>query len=331
TELGDPPVKALLVYNSNPAAVAPNQSKVMAGLAREDLFTAACDVVMTDTCRFADVVLPATSHWENTDLFKSYWHLHMAFAEPAIDRVGEAKPNVEVFRLLAEAMGFDDPCFRDTTEDIIEQALNNPANRSLQGVTLERLKAEGVIRLNVPERHIPFTRFYSEAMARDGYDPLPAFVPLNEPDEGLMLITPPNHHFLNSTLAGLAEMRAREREPKLQISAQDAADRGIRDGDRVRVFNERGGCELAAEITDAVRPGVVVSQGVWWPKHSPGRGNVNQTTADRIADMGGGAVFFSNRVEVVPVSAECRVPSAGCRVPSGARPELVRRGQSPRM
>ncbi|MDE3078142.1 MAG: molybdopterin-dependent oxidoreductase, partial [Chloroflexota bacterium] len=155
TELQDPAVKALFVYNSNPAAVAPNQSKVMTGLMRGDLFTVAYDVVMTDTCRFADIVLPATSHWENSDLFKSYWHLHMAIAEPVIERVGEAKPNVEVFRLLAQAMGFDDPCFQDTTEDLIEQALHNPNNPSLEGVTLERLKREGVVRLNVPERHVP--------------------------------------------------------------------------------------------------------------------------------------------------------------------------------
>ena len=306
TEVHDPPIQALFVYNTNPAAVAPSQARVTAGLRREDLFTVVHDIVMTDTCRYADVVLPATSHWEHTDLYKSYWHLHLGLADPVIDRVGQAKPNIEVFQLLAAAMGFQEPCFADSTDDVIRQALDHTPNPRLRGIDLDRLRRERVVRLNVAEKYVPFTYFYSEDMARDGYDPLPTYVPLPEGDDGgLMLITPPNHHFLNSTFAGLEEMRAREKAPRLQICAVDAAARGIADGDLVEVRNGRGLCELTACITNAVRPGVVVSQGVWWPKHSRRGGNVNQTTPDRIADMGGGAVFFSNQVEVRKLSAAC--------------------------
>ncbi|MHB8618651.1 MAG: molybdopterin-containing oxidoreductase family protein [Chloroflexota bacterium] len=293
----DPPISALYVYNANPAAVTPNQARVLDGLRREDLFVAVHDVVLTDTCRYADVVLPATTHWEQTDLFKSYWHLHLALAEPAIEPVGEAKPNVEVFRLLAAAMGFDDPCFQDSVDDILRQGLDFGANPALRGISLERLRRERVVRLTVPERHQPFTRFFSEEMARDGYDPLPCYQPIAEPGEGLLLITPPNHYFLNSTLAGVEELRRRAGEPTLQICPADAAARGVADGDPVIVRNLRGQCRLTARLSDTVAPGVVVSQGIWWPSHAHG-GGVNQTTADRLADMGGGAVFFSNRVEV---------------------------------
>ncbi|MBV9121032.1 MAG: molybdopterin-dependent oxidoreductase, partial [Chloroflexi bacterium] len=299
TELDEPPVKAMYVWNSNPAAVAPNQTKVMAGLRREDLFLAVHDVVLTDTCRYADIVLPATTNWEHRDLYSSYWHLNMALAEPAIPPVGQAKPNIEVFRLLARAMNFDDPCFDDTDEDVIRQALDNPRNPHLQGITLERLQEERAAPLLDTGKHVPFTEFYSERMAADGYDRLPAYVPLRESEDyALTLITPPNHHFLNSTLAGVAELRAKEGKPVVQISARDAAARGIQDGDRVCVCNARGAVELVAEINDRVQPGTVVSQGLWWASGMPGGRGLNATTADRASDMGGGAVFFSNRVEV---------------------------------
>ncbi|HVA24913.1 MAG TPA: molybdopterin oxidoreductase family protein [Chloroflexota bacterium] len=298
TEIDDPPVMAMYVYNSNPAAVAPSQEKVIRGLERENLFLAVHDVVMTDTCRYADVVLPATTNWEHQDLYDSYWHLYAGVAEPAIDPVGQAKPNIEVFQLLAKAMGFADPCFAESTEDVIRAALNNPDNACLEGVTFERLRDEGPLRVGPRQKHQPFTELYSDEMAQHGHDPLPAWTPLPESGEGLWLITPPNHYFLNSSLAGVDELVAREGRPTLQISAADAHARGIADGDRVRAVNGRGAVDLHACITDAVQPGVVVSQGVWWPGNSPGGRGVNATTPDRVADMAGGAVFFSNKVEV---------------------------------
>jgi anaerobic selenocysteine-containing dehydrogenase len=297
-EVQDPPVMALYVYNSNPAAVAPNQGEVIRGLEREDLFTAVHDVVMTDTCRYADIVLPATTAWEHQDLYDSYWHLYVGLAEPAIERVGQAKPNIEVFQLLARALGFEDECLFDSSEDVIRAALDNPANPYLQGVTFERLRQEHVLKVGPSDKHQPFTEFYSQRMAEHGHDPLPAWNPLPETGAGLWLITPPNHYFLNSTLAGVDELVRREGRPELQISAADACARGVHDGDLVRAWNQRGSVELYARITDAVQPGVVVSQGVWWSSKSPGGRGVNATTPDRLADMAGGAVFFSNKVEV---------------------------------
>jgi len=303
TEMSDPPVMAMYVYNSNPAAVTPNQEKVIRGLEREDLFLAVHDVVMTDTCRYADVVLPATTSWEHQDLYDSYWHLYVGLAEPAIAPVGQAKPNIEVFQLLARAMGLDDPCFAESAEDVIRAALDNPGNECLAGVTFERLREEGPVRVSQRQRHQPFTELYSDQMAQHGHDPLPAWTPLPESGDGLWLITPPNHYFLNSSLAGVEELTALEGRPTLQISAADAHARGIADGDLVRASNARGAVELHARITDAVQPGVVVSQGVWWPGNSRGGRGVNATTPDRIADMAGGAVFFSNKVEVERLAA----------------------------
>jgi anaerobic selenocysteine-containing dehydrogenase len=301
TEVSDPPVMAVYVYNSNPAAVAPSQDKVIRGLEREDLFVAVHDVVMTDTCRYADVVLPATTSWEHEDLYDSYWHLYAGVAQPAISPVGEAKPNIEVFQLLAQAMGFDEPCFRESAEDVMRSALDNPANECLAGVTVERLLSDGPVRVGPAAKHQPFTELYSDTMLQHGHDPLPAWNPLPEVGEGLWLITPPNHFFLNSSLAGVEELREREGRPELQISATDAAARGIADGALVRASNGRGAVELHARVTDAVQSGVVVSQGVWWPGRSRGGRGVNVTTPDREADMAGGAVFFTNKVEVQPV------------------------------
>ncbi|MCL5046276.1 MAG: molybdopterin oxidoreductase family protein [Actinobacteria bacterium] len=319
----DPPVKALFVYNSNPAAVVPNQKMVLQGLARDDLFTVVHEQVLTDTCLYADIILPATTFLEHTDLYKSYWHQYLQLAEPVIPRVGEAKPNIEVFSLLARAMGFAEECFGDTTEDVIRQALDFPSNEGLNGVTLERLKREGRIFLSRGE--FPFgegkwktpsgkIELYSEAMARDGYDPLPAHVPLVEGPESppelkssfpLTLINPPNHGFLNSTFGDSTSSVAQEKEPVIEIHPEDAGPRGIESGDLVRVWNDRGECYLRARVADTVLPGVLVSLGVWWASRSPRFGNLkprfgnlNQTTPDRLADMGGGATIFSNLVQV---------------------------------
>ena len=318
TELDDPPVKAMVVYNTNPAVIAPDQTRVLAGLAREDLFTVVHEQLLTDTVRYADVLLPATTHFEQTDLYSSYWHLYLALAEPVVAPLGEAKSNVELFSLLAQRMGFEEDCFKDDAEAMIVQALDNPANPFLDGITLERLKAGGAVRLNVEEPHPAFAdgRFptpsgkielYAERMADDGLDPLPTHTPLREGGDGehpptgpfpLLFITPPNHFFLNSTYANMPSNVRSEERPRLEIHPEDARTRGIVDGDAVRVFNARGDVQLEASLTEGVRPGVVVSRGLWWGRHAPGGHGVNATTPQRLADMGGGATFFSNLVEV---------------------------------
>jgi anaerobic selenocysteine-containing dehydrogenase len=337
TALDDPPVKAMVVYNTNPAVIAPDQRRVLAGLKREDLFTVVHEQLMTDTARYADVVLPATTHFEQTDLYSSYWHLYLAIAEPAVAPLGEAKSNVEFFSLLAKRLGFEDECFEDDVETLIAQALDNPANPFLKGITLGRLKEGGPVRLNVEAPHPAFAdgqfptpsgriELYSERMARDGLDPLPTHIPLNEGGDGeqppsgpypLLFITPPNHFFLNSTYANMPSNVRSEERPRLEIHPEDARTRGILDGDAVQVFNARGDVQLEASLTEDVRPGVVVSRGLWWGRHSPGGHGVNATTPQRLADMGGGATFFSNLVEVSRLEAH---PVGRGQVAGGSSP-----------
>lgn len=315
----DPPVKALYVYNSNPAAVAPDQGSVHAGLRREDLFVVVHDLFQTDTVDFADIVLPATTTLEHYDLHKAYGHLYLSLSRPAIAPVGESKPNTEVFRLLAARMGLDHPSLRDTDEQMARQALlwDHP---HLSGIDFERLEREGTVRLSVPERFAPFAEggfptpsgkceLLAPGLAAQGLDVLPDYVP---PREGptsnpaqaarypLAFISPPAHHFLNSTFSAQPVFVRRESEPFLTIHPQDAAARGITDGQPVVIFNDRGSFEATARVSDAARPGVVVGLSIWWAKMCPGGRNANAVTSQRLTDMGGGATFYDVLVDVRP-------------------------------
>ncbi|GJM75159.1 hypothetical protein HMSSN036_73750 [Paenibacillus macerans] len=308
----DPPIRALFVYCSNPAVVAPDTGKVERGLRREDLFTVVHDLFLTDTAKYADIVLPATSSFENTDLYSSYWHHYVQLQEPVIPARGESKSNVETFKLLAAAMGFEEEAFRDSEEDMIRQALQFPHNPYLQGVTLEKLQEQRFVKLNMEHQKdyldnlkTPSGKIelYSAAMERAGLPPLPTYVPLQEgydgerwPGEGdaypLMFISPPNHSFLNSTFGNVEKLTALEKSPLLQIHPQDAAERGIEDGDEVTVWNDRGSYRVKTSVTDKMLPGIVVSQGLWWEQEDGRRTRANALTPDRLADLGGGAVFF---------------------------------------
>lgn len=312
-----PPVHALYVYNSNPAAVAPDQSKVLEGLRREDLFTVVHEQFQTDTADYADILLPATTQLEHFDIVKPYGHLSLMCNNPAIAPISEAKCNTDVFRLLAERMGFDEPCFRDTDEEIAAQAIATTHPR-FAGITLERLKADGWARLSIPDEYAPFAEggfatpsgkceLYSEALARLGHDPLPAYIPPSESVESspelaerfpLALITPPAHSFLNSTFANVPRLVRAEREPSVLVHPADAASRGVADGDLVSVFNDRGACTLRAVVTEDAREGVAVAPSVWWNKLSPDGRNANQTTSQALTDLGGGATFYDNLVEI---------------------------------
>ncbi|MCD6289812.1 MAG: molybdopterin oxidoreductase family protein [Anaerolineae bacterium] len=317
-EMDDPPIKALVVYNSNPAAVAPDQAAVHKGLSREDLFTVVLEHFQTDTADYADIVLPATTQLEHWDLVKPYGHYYLALNHPAIAPLGESKPNSEIFRLLAQRMGFDDPCFQDDDLTIIRQALESDAPE-LAGVTLERLQEHGFVRLNLPELYRPFANghfptpsgkceLYSERMAQDGYDPLPTYTPPNWEkssypkggDGELLLVSPSAHYFLNSSFANVERLLRREGEPVLWIHPDDAARRDVKDGQMVRVWNERGDFLARARVTEDVRPGVCMTPSVWWSKLSPGRRNVNFVTSQALADMGGGATFHDCVVNVGP-------------------------------
>ncbi len=312
SKLGDaltgaqPPVRMTLVYNNNPVAVCPESEKVIAGFSREDLFTVVMDHFQTDTADYADIVLPATTQLEHYDVHKSYGHLYMLANNPAIAPLGEALPNSEVFRRLAARMGFDEPCFRDSDEDICRTALN--------GVSWDGLKQSGWQKLDVPERFAPFAQggfptpsgkceFYSAWLEKQGIDPLPFYNPPAEaaaaPEKyPLAFLSPPARNFLNSSFANMARFRALEREPHLDMHPDDAAARGIADGDMVRVFNDRGSHRLRARVNGKPRAGVVVAPSVWWKKHAPDRGNANNLTSQRTSDIGGGATFYDCRVQV---------------------------------
>jgi anaerobic selenocysteine-containing dehydrogenase len=302
----EPPVRMTIVYNNNPVAVCPDSEKVLAGFSREDLFTVVMDHFQTDTADYADILLPATTQLEHYDVHKSYGHLYMLANNPAIAPVGESLPNSEVFRRLAARMGFDEPCFRDSDEDLCRTAL--------KGVSWDRLKEAGWQKLDVPERFAPFAQggfptpsgrceFYSASLEKQGIDPLPFYNPpaeINKDEETypLAFLSPPARNFLNSSFANMVRFRELEREPHLDMHPRDAAARGIADGDRVRVFNDRGSHRLRARVNGRPRPGVVVAPSVWWKKYSPDRGNANNLTSQRTTDLGGGATFYDCRVQV---------------------------------
>ena len=315
----DPPVKALFVYNSNPAAVAPEQERVRQGLAREDLFTVVHELFPTDTVDFADVVLPATTVLEHYDILKAYGHLYVSLNRPAIAPLGESISNTELFRRLAARLGLDHPCLRDTDEDMARQAFDwsHPA---MAGITLERLEREGSVRLSVPEPHAPFAEggfptpsgkceLLSERLGAEGHDPLAGYVPPREsvasdPERArvypLAFISPPAHHFLNSTFSSQPVFVRREGEASVTIHPDDAAARGITEGRTVRVFNDRGSFLARARVSDAARRGLVVGLSIWWAKMCPGGRNANAVTSQELTDMGGGATFYDVLVDVAP-------------------------------
>jgi len=295
-----PPVKALFVYNSNPAGIAPNQNLVLEGLRREDLLTVVSEIRMTDTARHADFVLPACSFVEQWDLLFPWGHTYATLNRPAIEPLGESVPNTELFRRLAAAMGFDEPYFQETDEEIIRAALESD-HQLMRGISYERLLSEGWAPLNLPEDWRPFAEggfptksgkceLYSERLAAQGADPLPSYVPPAANGHPLVLVSAKTAlHFLNSSYSDLPRHSKAEGEPAVDLHPADAAARSVADGARVRVFNERGSLELTARVGDAVRPGVVAI--------AHGR-SANALTSDGLTDLGGGADFYSTRVEV---------------------------------
>lgn len=318
TEVNDPPVKAFVVYNSNPAAVCPEHNLVVRGLKREDLFTVVHEQFFTDTTDYADIVLPATTFFEQKDLVKAYGHYYLQVSKQAIDPLGECRSNVDVFRELAQRMGFEDECFRETVDEMIEAALSSGVPQ-LAGITRERLEREPQVRLNLhgdesDKPWLPFAngfptpsgraRLYDANLIAMGMDPVAEFV---APEESrhterakrypLELLARKADNFLNSTFVNLSSLQKMERQHELEISRQDAESRGIRDGDRVRVFNERGEILLHARVDGAVSAGVVGAK-LGWAKLATDGVNINVLTSARLADLGGGATFYSTLVEV---------------------------------
>lgn len=314
-----PPVKALLVYNSNPAAVAPQQAAVLAGLGREDLFTVVLEQFQTDTADFADFVLPATTQAEHWDLQRMYGHHYLALNRPAISPRGQARPNSAIFRGLAQAMGYTDSGFYEDDETVLRNFVEAQDHPIYESITWETLLAQSFVRLNLPRPYLPFAdgnfptpsgkcEFYSERMAQDGYDPLPTYTPpkTETPLAGwgtsssstLVCISPPAHSFLNTSFSHVERLRGREKEPLLWIHPQDATARQIEEGARLRIWNELGAVSLTAHVTDDIIAGTVLAPGIWWNKHSPDGRNVNQLTPQDETDMGASASFYDVRVYV---------------------------------
>ena len=312
----DPPIEALVVYNSNPVAVAPQSDSVVRGFAREDLFTVVLEHFLTDTADYADYVLPATTQLEHLDVHRSYGHLYVVANNPAIEPLGEALPNSEIFRRLAARMGLTEPCFRESDDQIAAQAFTG-ANTTA-GYSWGDVRQRGWWRLNVPSTYAPFAsgrfptpsgrcEFYSERLAAQGLDPLPDYVPPYEsassaPDLAqrfpLAIISPPARNYLNSTFVNVRSLRDAEGEPRLEIHPRDAGERGIAEGDHVTVFNDRGSLELKARVSERARPGVVVALSVWWRKLTPDGRNANELTHQRLTDLGRAAAFYDCLVQV---------------------------------
>ena len=314
-----PPIEALVVYNSNPVAVAPESAKVASGFAREDLFTVVLEQFQTDTADHADILLPATTQLEHFDIHKSYGHTYIVANNPAIEPLGEAKPNSEIFRLLARRMCFAEPCFADSDEALAAQAFDFEHGRAGH-LDWESLKRDGWGKLKLAEAPLAeggFTtpsgrcEFYSEALAKLGHDPLPTYIPPYESVASnpalaarypLAMISPPARHFLNSTFVNIGSLRALVGEPALEIHPADALAREIIEGQMLRVFNDRGSLELPARITERTRQGMVVIPSIWWKKFSKDGKNANELVGQALTDLGDGPTFYDCLVEVLAVT-----------------------------
>jgi anaerobic selenocysteine-containing dehydrogenase len=331
-EAHEPPIMSLFVFCANPVASAPNASLTVQGLQRDDLFTVVHEQFTTDTAQYADILLPATSQLEHIDLHKAYGHRNLQYNHAAIAPLGEAKSNWDVMRLLARAMGYDEPWLHESPEDAIRGVLDatRAHNPHLEGITLERLQAEGYAPLSfAPGQEVPFAdgRFLTpsgkvelrcEAMREHGLDPLPDFhLPAEFRGDGgwemgdggtphlpspiprpLILISGASHHYVSSSMANQPSLMAKEGTPFVEINPADAAERAIADGDTVIVESARGWCELRAVLTEDVPAGVAVAPKGSWARLSPGGRNVNWTTSDELADLAGQSTFHSNLVEL---------------------------------
>lgn len=326
-QAANPPVKVLFAYACNPAASVPDQTKVLCGLARHDLFTVVVEHFFTDTARFADIVLPATMQIEHRDLLISYGHLYLSWNEPAVPPPGECLPTTEIFRRLARAMELETPALYESDETIARQLLDS-GHPSLAGITLDNLKARGWIRLSYPHPFVPFAdaafptpsgklEFVSNRMAHSGLDPVAGYTPSHESSQQgtplarqypLSLITPASHHFLNSMFANVPRQRQRSGAATLLIHPDDAAPLQIATGDEVRVANARGAFFAVADVTDRVRPGVVASTKGRWPCYSKAGVTINATVDARDSDMGHGAVYHDNRVRIDKLSGLNSIP-----------------------
>jgi anaerobic selenocysteine-containing dehydrogenase len=295
----DPPVKALVCWNSNPAAIAPDQERVLEGLRRGDLFTVVLEQFMTDTAAHADVILPATTQLEHADVLFSWGHHYLTWNEPAIEPLGEAKPNTEIFRLVAAHLGLDDPCFKDTDAQLVDALL--------EGFPENGLRERGWTKIDLGQGDTPhaeggFGTDTGRVKLHARYEP-PAEVADDALAERfpLALVTPKTHLFLNSTFANQQRQHSAQPHPEVVVSPEDAERRGIADGAVVRVFNDRGAFSCSARVSDDARPGVLVAPMGWWNSDYPGSRSAQATTPQLLTDEGAAPTFNDNRVELEAV------------------------------
>ncbi|HWZ42073.1 MAG TPA: molybdopterin-dependent oxidoreductase [Candidatus Saccharimonadales bacterium] len=323
TALDNPPVKAVFVYNSNPVVVAPNYNDVVRGFLRSDMFTVVHEQFFTDTTAYADVLLPATTFFEHKDVNRAYGHYYLQVSNPAIEPLGECRPNAAMFADLAGRMGFTDDCFQQSIDSMIDEALWTGEAQPpvwMKGLTRTRLETEGAIRLNLGAGpFLPFAEggfgtasgkaeLYSKAMAAQGLDPVVVFKPPQESRHQpparkfpLEMLSRKADNYLNSTFCNIASMQKLEQADLVEMNQADAGKRGIHDGDWVRVFNGRGEVRLKAHVNGSVQAGVVATR-LTWAKSSPSGNSINALTSETLTDMGGGPAFYSCLVEIEPLS-----------------------------
>ena len=299
-----PKIEAVIVYNSNPVAVAPESRKVAAGFAREDLFTVVLEHFLTDTADHADYVLPATTQLEHWDVHGTYGHTYVVLNQPAVLPVGQARSNAAIFRALARHMGYTEPCFSDDDEALARLAFKPEV------VDFDLLLSQGWAKLPIADAPFADGGFPTpDGKVRidvPGFG-LPDHVPNHEcaqttPELAarypLAMISPPARHFLNSTFVNVKSLRAIEGEPLVEIHAVDAKVRGVSDGMMVEVFNDRGVYLCRARVSSRARPGVVNGLGVWWRKLGAAGTNVNELTHQRLTDIGRAPSFYDCLVDV---------------------------------
>jgi len=319
TTLDNPRIHALFVYNSNPVTVAPDQNMIKTGLLRDDLFTVVHDIFITDTAKYADIILPSPTSLEYLDIYRSYWHLYMQLSEPIIPLQGESLQNTEMFRRLAKKFNFADECFNDTDEDLIIQALDTIFDNMSGDELYKKLQQTNYIKvvddtnfiindkkLKTPSGKIEFE---SIAMEEKGYSSIPEYLDIykltseDTQKYPLILVNPPNHMFLNSSFANISTLQKIEMQPILEMNPIDARKRNITENALVTVYNSKGSCQLRVKITDDVLENTVVSLGLWWNDAYKSNGNLNQLVNQDLSDLGRGPVFFSTFVEVVNTKA----------------------------
>ena len=303
-ELDDPPIVKLFVFNSNPAAVAPDSARVRAGLERDDLFTTVLEHFQTDTADFADALLPATTFLEHPDLYAAYGHYHLQWADPVVPAEGEARPNTWVFRELARRLGLTDPTLAWSAEEVSRELLAGD-HPHLRGITFEALREARSLKLRLPTPFRPYADGGHHPDGRIAFGPPPEVIDFEErPTEAfpLRLISPPGSHVLNTSMGNLASLLAAAGgEPRMLMHPADAARHGVRGGERHRVVSAQGSIVRRIDVSEATREGVLVALGQWWPKLAPDGRSLNDLTSERLTDLGGGSTFGNAVVRVEPL------------------------------